>query len=153
MQFGSGLTVKTKEKPSDRLFLTEIDIVPLCRKTQNKPTHNLKHSHVHTGKHIKCKRAHTRVQTQNITDAVSQLSALAYMGEAKDLLPFFAPPFPLSSSTCRKSKTTGEDVMMEKFHCHQSVFSGANEGLIVKSIEGVVCRFSLELNHNLSMYM
>lgn len=36
MQFQLGLTVKTEEKPSDRLFLTDADIVPFCR---NQKTH------------------------------------------------------------------------------------------------------------------
>lgn len=61
MQFGSGLTEKTEEKPSNRLFLTDADIVPV-----NGP---------------------------------AQLNTLAYMWEAENLLPFFTPTFPLSSST------------------------------------------------------
>lgn len=90
MQFKSGLTVKTEEKPSDRLFLTDADIVPICR--------NKKHAHFKTQPLES--PIDNQVSTQTRTDAISQLSALAYMGEAKDLPPFFGPPFPLSSSTC-----------------------------------------------------
>lgn len=51
------------------------------------------------------------------TNGVSQLSALAYMREAKDLLPFFAPSFPLSSSTCgNKGKTRGENAVVKGPH-------------------------------------
>lgn len=100
LQFSSGLTIKTEEKPSDRLFLTDANIVPLCR--------NKKHTHFKTQPFET--QIDKQVSTQTRTNAVSQLSALAYMGEAKDLLPFFAPAFPLSSSTCGEREK--QDVKM-----------------------------------------
>lgn len=90
MEFPLGFTVEAKEKPTNGLLLTDADIVPLCEEN----TGVLAVSVTHLEKTQMTGAPPTR------TDGVALLRALAYVREAKDLLPFLAPSLSLSSSTC-----------------------------------------------------
>lgn len=97
VEFPLGLTEETKEKPTDGLLLTDANIVPFCgEKTQ--ASKRSRSPTWHEARLTGAPPAHT--------DGVALLRALAYVREAKDLLPFFTPSLSLSSSTCGDKKET-----------------------------------------------